>query len=156
MITKLYRIKKQWCCWSVKMSDYIFKSGADRSGQKLNCQNISDTPHNGKDFYLHQQNWVTQTDQNLKTSDTAPEDAASLQYPFLILHTLLFSILLASNLFHFNQIKRRYWINDSDAFSIRLFYPIPSCVIIALFLINKAAEISPPTVWFPPHVQIYG
>ena len=75
----------------------------------------------------------------------------SLFFPFV-----LFGILHASDLFHFKQINRRYWVNHSDAFYGRLFYPVPFYVIMTMFLINKAAEISPPKVWFLPHAQVCG
>ena len=69
---------------------------------------------------------------------------------------MLFGILPAPNIPFFMHIKRRCCINDSDAFCDRLFYPVPSCVIMTLSLINKAAETSPPKVWFLPHTQVCG
>ena len=46
------------------------------------------------------------------------------------------------------QIKRRYSINYSDVLSVRLFYPVPSVIIVRL-LINKEAGTTPTKVWFP-------
>ena len=46
------------------------------------------------------------------------------------------------------QIKRRYSINYSDVLSVRLFYPVPSVIIVRL-PINKEAGTTPTKVWFP-------
>lgn len=64
---------------------------------------------------------------------------------------VLFGKLHAAKFLHFKQIKRRYWINYSDAFCGRLFYSVPSCVIMSLFPLNKAAGISPSKARFLLH-----
>lgn len=61
-------------------------------------------------------------------------------------NSMLFLKLPAPNSFLFLQIKRRYRIKHSGVSCIRLFYPIPSCVIIAKLLIINEAGISPTKV----------
>ena len=56
---------------------------------------------------------------------------------------MLFVTFPASNYAKILQIKRRYSINESDAFYSRLFYPVPSCIIIVIVTINKRSRYLP-------------
>ena len=67
---------------------------------------------------------------------------------------LLFVTLLTPNYKKILQIKRRYSIIHSDTKYIRLFYPVPSYVIIAKLLTTKEAGTSPTKVWFPAPLNI--
>ena len=61
---------------------------------------------------------------------------------------MLFVKFHAFHFSFFNQIQRRYSINYSDALSVRLFYPVPSVMIIGEPVIKEAGT-TPTTVWFP-------
>ena len=46
--------------------------------------------------------------------------------------SVLFVNLSAPDVFFFMQVKRRYRTKQSDIFFSRLFYPVPSCIILVM------------------------
>ncbi|MBR6643832.1 MAG: hypothetical protein IKL28_09270, partial [Lachnospiraceae bacterium] len=85
--------------------------------------------------------------QRLKDKSYRPKPARRVEI-------LLFVTLLTPNYQKILQIKRRYSIIHSDTKYIRLFYPVPSYVIIAKLLTTKEAGTSPTKVWFPAPLNI--
>lgn len=82
-------------------------------------------------------------------------DTTMYDYPNWLKNTLLlFVTLLTPNYQKILQIKRRYSIIHSDTKYLRLFYPVPSYVIIAKLLTTKEAGTSPTKVWFPAPLNI--
>ena len=79
---------------------------------------------------------------------SASLSTSSYQPAFLQVSPVLFVTLPSPNYAKILQIKRRYSINHSDEYYVRLFYPVPS-VIISMSLLTKEAGTSPTKVWFP-------